>query len=186
MEQNVRIAHKRIADPRNSCIFLVNYQSSLSLRHPFSKMRASIVESSAHEAQRGKPSHIRGLTQLNTFLLLFSGAGICTHRRSRPFLYPDRIRTHRAGFTLHVATNVGTWCSRRFPSPFVSSYNARSVNPPRAGRRSARRACARTACRRLCRAASAAHIADAFVRHRFRRREQNVPAAVLCAHECFM
>lgn len=49
------------------------------MRHRFSKMRASIVESSAHEARRRKPNRIRGLTQLNPFFfLLFSVTGVCT------------------------------------------------------------------------------------------------------------
>lgn len=48
------------------------------MRHPFSKMRASIVESPAHGARRRKPNRIRGLTQLNPFFfLLFSVAGVC-------------------------------------------------------------------------------------------------------------
>lgn len=88
------------------------------MRHRFSKMRASIVESSAHEARRRKPNRIRGLTQLNPFFfLLFSVTGVCKCR-SRPFLclcyicvYPRQRDSQNAPIALLSSSS----CARASP-----------------------------------------------------------------------
>ncbi len=90
------------------------------MRHPFSKMRASIVESSAHEARRGKPSHTsRTDTTEHLPPSLLCGRGL--QCRSRPFLcicyvcvYPRQHDSQNAPIALLPSSSCARASSSRF------------------------------------------------------------------------